>query len=372
MNQSEKNEVDLLLRALGRDARQGVSSSNSIPVGAHLDADELNSFAENAIPLATSARYASHLADCDECRRLVTQLSQSAGVVLQPQAEPSKTSFWTTVGSLFSPVVLRYAVPALGLICVMAIGLFVVRQQREKAYIAQAPNAGPREGIVFQTEQNQPLADNVSEPGNRTESKPTPRAEDDKAKADSDNVEGTKTKQSPEEQSRQAAEAQPAPQPSYAPEPTPQSPPPPTQTATVAEAQVSREQEQRAGRDEETKRTDANKPKDRAADARAENLSAVPMVGRGIGGLRKNEGLSKERPAKSSVATRSVAGREFRRDNDGWVDTAYESGRATVIVKRGSEQFRALVADEPQLKTIAESLSGTVIVVWKGRAYRFQ
>jgi hypothetical protein len=46
------------------------------------------------------------------------------------------------------------------------------------------------------------------------------------------------------------------------------------------------------------------------------------------------------------------------------------SGRATVNVTRGSEQYRALVADEPGLRTIAEQLGGEVVVVWKSRAYR--
>ena len=45
---------------------------------------------------------------------------------------------------------------------------------------------------------------------------------------------------------------------------------------------------------------------------------------------------------------------------------------ATVNVSRGSEQFRALIADEPALRSIAEQLGGEVIVVWKGTAYRIR
>jgi hypothetical protein len=41
-------------------------------------------------------------------------------------------------------------------------------------------------------------------------------------------------------------------------------------------------------------------------------------------------------------------------------------------VTRGSEQYRALVADEPGIKTIADQLGGEVIVVWKGRAYKIR
>ncbi|HEX6285174.1 MAG TPA: hypothetical protein VFZ71_09880, partial [Pyrinomonadaceae bacterium] len=75
---------------------------------------------------------------------------------------------------------------------------------------------------------------------------------------------------------------------------------------------------------------------------------------------------------KDESETRSVAGRRFRKERGIWTDTAYDSATATVNVARGSEQFRALVADEPGIKTIAEQLDGEVIVVWKGRAYRIR
>jgi len=67
-----------------------------------------------------------------------------------------------------------------------------------------------------------------------------------------------------------------------------------------------------------------------------------------------------------------VAGRRFRREGDVWVDTAYDQSQATVNVTRGSEQFRALVADEPEIGRIAAQLGGEIIVVWKSRAYRIR
>jgi len=36
------------------------------------------------------------------------------------------------------------------------------------------------------------------------------------------------------------------------------------------------------------------------------------------------------------------------------------------------EEARALIADEPSLRTIAETLDGEIIVVWKSRAYRIR
>jgi hypothetical protein len=41
-------------------------------------------------------------------------------------------------------------------------------------------------------------------------------------------------------------------------------------------------------------------------------------------------------------------------------------------VRRNSEQYRALIADEPELRRISDALGGEVTVVWKGRAYRIR
>ena len=70
--------------------------------------------------------------------------------------------------------------------------------------------------------------------------------------------------------------------------------------------------------------------------------------------------------------TRAVAGRRFHRVRGIWLDTAYDASASVTRVSRGSEQFRALVADEPGIKTVAEQLEGEVIVVWKGRTYRIR
>ena len=76
MNEERKNEMDLLLRRLGR------RDAAAVPEADHLDADELSAYAENALPVAARARYTSHLAECSRCRELVVQLSPAAGVVV--------------------------------------------------------------------------------------------------------------------------------------------------------------------------------------------------------------------------------------------------------------------------------------------------
>src|SRR6476620_1510328 len=120
MKQESNNAIDLMLRKLGRsdgrsqeNAGNGAAQSNH----AHLDADELSAYAENALPVTTRARYTEHLADCARCRQIVSQLRQAAGFVVDDSPKTLPISgIKAFLASLLSPVVLRYAVPALGLL----------------------------------------------------------------------------------------------------------------------------------------------------------------------------------------------------------------------------------------------------------------
>lgn len=87
---------------------------------------------------------------------------------------------------------------------------------------------------------------------------------------------------------------------------------------------------------------------------------------------RPAEDSERSEGAGASAETRTVAGRKFRRQGGAWIDTAYNAGQSYTVVRRNSEQFRALVADEPELRRIAGALGGEVTVVWKGRAYRIR
>jgi 3-hydroxyisobutyrate dehydrogenase-like beta-hydroxyacid dehydrogenase len=51
------------------------------------------------------------------------------------------------------------------------------------------------------------------------------------------------------------------------------------------------------------------------------------------------------------------------------VDVKYKSSMPSTGVRRGTETFRALVADVPVIGRVAEQISGEVIVVVSGRAY---
>ena len=70
--------------------------------------------------------------------------------------------------------------------------------------------------------------------------------------------------------------------------------------------------------------------------------------------------------------TRTAAGHRFRRKGNAWVDVNYKDSMPSTGVRRGTDAFRALVADVPEIGRIAEQLSGEVITVVRGRAYRIR
>ena len=116
--------------------------------------------------------------------------------------------------------------------------------------------------------------------------------------------------------------------------------------------------------------TDEHGP-NRAAALRTAGGINTPRVEEPTNGRAGSEANKKERTREAETIT-TVAGRHFKHEGNTWVDTAYDSSRGAINVTRGSEQYRALVADEPGLRTIADQLRGVVIVVWKNRVYRIQ
>jgi hypothetical protein len=76
---------------------------------------------------------------------------------------------------------------------------------------------------------------------------------------------------------------------------------------------------------------------------------------------------SREEEAASG-GRKAVGGRTFERKQGVWYDTKYQ-GRPTINVRRGSAEFARL---DGGLRSIANSLSGTIVVVWGAKAYRIQ
>jgi len=388
MKQTENNEIDLLLRGLAR--REGARSVPPEDRSAmHLDADELNSFAAQALPAAARARYISHLSECGSCRKIVSELTAASGVNVSERSASQKTSagLWQKFVALFSPALFRYAVPALALLAFIGVGLVALRQQRQAEFVAQNQSSTSPEATL---ETNQPGAS--TEPENsaaaieeRRSSVSQTRAgkgTETKAKTveknDTSKIADSVTVTSDRDASAGKAAGAVA-QPSYAPEPTAPPPPKPQTTHTEARTEVAARQKEEADKKDEPAR------EQEGARARTDDNQyqvARPQSGTGAQVGQSQERLRKLEAKRASGAgaktnddeadTRTVSGRRFRRQGGVWIDTAYQSSTATTTLARGSEQFRALVADEPGIRSIAAQLPGEVVVVWKGRAYRIR
>ncbi|HEX5889747.1 MAG TPA: hypothetical protein VFY61_13655 [Pyrinomonadaceae bacterium] len=404
MRQETNKEIDLLLRRMSRQNGGSLrdTEAHESHLGEHLDGDELSSYAQNALPAAARARYTEHLAECSTCRKLVTELSLSLGATAGA-ASPVETVVEASglkkfLASLFSPMVLRYAVPALGLILVAAIGFVILRQRGQEDFVAQVDTNQKSTAPLTASEAPAPassadrgLVDNApaDQPGRAANPK---EAASKSAEVSGDAAGSGPAAPAPVTTTPRAEEAPPPPQTGQLPQPTP--------APKIAAATESDDKRKAAEGEEQQKKdsiakapepavtvekTDAT-VKSAKTNEQASNYNAAPQTGaparadeskreslpvqrRGTFGTATSAGRAR---AQDDAETRTVSGRRFRKERGIWTDTAYDSSTSTVNVARGSEQFRALVADEPEIKKIAEQLDGEVIVVWKGRAYRIR
>ena len=385
MSREAKNEIDLLLRQLARREEAAVFEADE----QHLDADELNSYVANALPPAARARYTAHLADCSTCRKIVAQLSAAQGPVAVEQAQsvPAPSFLKQFLASLFSPLVLRYAVPALGVIVVMVVGFIVMRRDRTQDIAGNVATPAQNTSITVQASPSpEPTAQRgagavssqVNDSGKVATNKPSADARTE-----------TPSSVAPVQQAP-APEAQPL---------ANEAPPPPKVVAQSQEEAERRGQRETAATTEAGKSVaaaDTNKEVRDLKKAPTGGVAAAPgsavsrsdirrpskfgdfqtasPAGAGVARARDEEAKkddSAKAKAEATEETRSVNGRRFRKSGDVWIDTAYSSQPLTRVA-RGSEQYRALVADEPEIRTFAEQIDGEFIVVWKSRAYRIR
>ena len=423
MKLDPNTEIDRLLRRHGRSASSSAQAGANVPRGsnggstpatdgnAHLDADELNAYAEGMLPPAARSRYVAHLADCDTCRKLVADLTLAAGVATEdkahaasPETAPAR-SWREWLAALFTPPVLRYAVPTLALLAVVAVAFVALRHQQENRSLV-ARNEVPREKPLTSTTGTTSEPEVDSESGEANHAELASRKAGGTTKTTTTDAPSATQKEEPTPRSmNENLPAQATPAPVVAPQPTQPSPEreasPDAQDFAVATRQPSpanlnmspipsaarSDERAEAGKAAQAEKKDAPTSNEvnastattanssrGAADERlvmARPASPPAAVARRGRSMKPMKSESRSVVAEDSAGeTRSVGGRQFRRQGKAWVDTAYNPAHATTNIKRGSEQYRALIADEPGFRAIVEQLGGEVVVVWKNRAYR--
>lgn len=410
---SNDAQIDVLLRRYAGHANSNAATE-------HLDADELNAFAERKLPSASRARYASHLADCDDCRRLMSQLAVSAGAVVTEATSPAdaRDSLRQKLARFFAPSVLRYAAFAVVLTAVVGIALLIVRRSSRPDLVAQnEPSKQTQVGVV-KPDEKVAQADNASQSAQEyvdrsgTVSKPAQNSNLETKRDESKVAENTAPPLKPQKETtesearpalakRSAEPATVAATPSYA-------PPPPSESER-AESR-SREQQNVGGLANVAGPRKAEPSYDKFGTMDRSRAGEMPKDSRAADDNRAaagpqstaNRSSVEERPAATkreadtttrgretnvrrmeaakkktgesgdsadASETRSVGGRKFRRQGNSWVDTKLKSSMSIKNISRGSDEFDSLDAG---LRSIAQQLGGEITVVWKGKAYRIR
>jgi hypothetical protein len=410
-------QIDLLMRRFAGSAAAAPGSQD------HLDADEMNAFAEGALPPAARARYVSHLAGCDQCRKQVTELAIASGALARTEQsvanKPERLGFWATLSSAFALPALRYAAFAAMVVIVASVGFVALRHRSEPSGFALRtepmaenkrtelkPSVDDKNSALDDkpdTTRPSAAATPAGTPAATLDSAPATRA-DQPAKSDDRVAENTtppsglmkeatksgeesekKTEQVPVTQS-QAYQAQP----SYAPVP-------PAEVQQSAQQSAGRGQTQSGFfgggvKTQPTQAADKAAAADRERDMAKDNQLGVnePSTRRVAdekmkGGPSRNvdnttannrntNEVRAEAPKSPSGADateqspqiKSIGGHKFRRQGNSWVDQKFKSSMPLRTVSRGSENFAAL---DGGVRSIAQQISGEVIIVWKGKAF---
>lgn len=413
---SNDAQMDVLLR---RYAGQAPDKSSTD----HLDPDELAAFAEGAVPDAARSRYVSHLADCGNCRQIVSHLSVSSGAVLAAEVTPavagSGYSWWKRLGGFFSPMTLRYAAFALVLISVAGVVFLVTRRPQESSLIAQSNTTNPVPESAVRPPGEVTSGNPLQSEGNNNApaSKPSPSPQnspfaDQPAKPDQPRPETVAA--APPQPAKESdvisnpgivasKRAEPAPT-----EPAPSYAPPPPPVVSQRQDSVTREQQsqlssaqaaggRKSGPADQFKTVDktvrsSDVSKDGVDNEDRVRLAANRAPASKRGGEEKLKGPRRDMDSNAAlnrnadersrnvagnatqsittedkpVETRSAGGRKFRRQGNSWVDLKYKPSMPVKSIARGSSEFNEL---DSGLRSLVQQLGGQVLVVWKGKAY---
>lgn len=400
-------QMDVLMR---RYAKRATETSIDTE---HLDPDELNAFAQATLPPAARSRYVSHLADCNDCRKLASELTIAAGAkpeFLTPSTDPiAEVSWWQKMKVILAPASLRYAAFALVLIAAVGITFVVLQQPRPRTSEMVARNE-PVEAPAEALRRSE--ADTANKDSARTydvESRPvaqpTTELRVDKkefdlsppappAKAASEPA-TTETKSGVTD-NKTTETTRGTVSPSYAPPPAAEDdraqprareqqriagaiPGGPRRNESLEKYKAidrSRAGETPKDSDEGSGRATNNQPVLAAAkqeESGPRKLSRAPSVQSNTTTEMRVEtrkpDTSVRDGADEAPQTRSVGGRKFQQRGNAWVDVKFKSSMSVRNISRGSDDYDDL---DSGLRSIAQQLSGEIVVVWKGKAYRIR
>ncbi len=379
-------EFDKEIDAILRKAQSCVSVSE--PDSGHVDADAIAAFAENAVPEKARLLYVEHFSDCDRCRKQLSfamQMNPEAGASEKSAApvvsEAATEKIIPWYQSIFRTPNIALAMGALVLAFSGILGYLVLQNQNNasKATVSQIESVEDKSGgpylsgqdvSAIPTPTDAPImsANTASSSANamaNTASALRGAAENEKAASvmsapaanaapggssgqfqvdGASGVDSSISSQSAEALPKSAAPLQ-------------------VTTDTTAGAATERDEKKDNAIALKEQPKDAGLAKRKLED-RSLRRDAPPPAAKTVGPLQQNQSNN----SYQMSVTRTVSGKTFSNRDGAWYDSAY-NGQVTTNVRRGTNEYKKL---DSGLRNIADTLGGTVVVVWKVKAYRIQ
>ena len=390
-------EIDFLLRQTAQGesvfAAENPKSKIQNPKSAHLDADEISAFAENALPEKIRRIYTLHLADCERCRKNLSGL-----IALNREAESEiihavKSATADVIASpipwyrkLFAVPNLVYAMGALVLIFA-GVGVYTVLQNNDSqnSQVSQITEKqiGGGKGMssdgetatqeVFGGNQmssnTAAMNSSMSNRAMNSADLPVPSAPVIIANSKATANLRRETNQIPGDFLRQDKSIGESAKPNETPAAFSAGAPSPSKTSDNKiennDLLTDAEQPILSQKQSEQNQTAQNQTQI-MPDSR--NVQRAPMPAAKMRRQENRAEESKKDSSLKSIETTSIGGKSFNRVSNIWTDAAYR-GQATTNISRGTMKYKKL---DSSLRGIVENLGGTVIVVWKNKAYRIQ
>lgn len=369
-------EIDALLRK-GRPYSTAVTRDSA---AAHLDAEGISAFAENALPEKTKQFYTSHLAECGRCRKILVQtitlnLETEPVTASSDLVRPAREESLPWYRRLVRLPSLAYAMGAFVLLFSGFLGYIAFRSMTGSTALTEvsqvadsesAPVNGPNLGEEqYSTMANRAVANAAS---NASGSAPNTAANAVNAAGNAANSSGRGGPSGPD---LSPAQAEPKPNDilldgvaAANEQPAAAAPPPAKDQDAERDGQRLAKEEAKADAMDASKRSDDMK-------VMRQKSASGPAAKKPVYGPRGDSRAQQTSPMlanRAEASTRVVSGRAFEKKDGVWYDTGYR-GQATINISRSTESYRKL---DRGLRTIAESLDGIVVAVWKEKAYRIQ
>lgn len=386
-------EFDKEIDSLLRQARPDIVASGNF--NAHVDADEISLFAENALTQKARMRVSEHLADCAKCRKILSNVialnaGESSEIVHTEEPKPAITeSAIPWYRRIFAFPQLAYTMGGLTVLLAGMIGYVMLQSYNESksTSIAQMERSVERPRGTTGADSE----------GETTTIETYPQSAVNTAASNASNAAVTTANAAANIAAKPGFSGGSAVNSNSAAAPMPKKdeasvPPPPvsanslaereqiTQDSAVTGENYSTDRATRAGaqpnyqqnaitRNQTQITPDSRNVQSRQIESLPMNGRAAPRVLQAAPPVENDDALKEKAEKKAEPEkTRNTGGKDFIYKDNVWYDKDYRQQK-TVNVRRNSDDYKKLDAG---LRSIADNLGGTVVIVWGGKAYRIQ